>query len=124
MPVIETEAKPLGSSVNKQLKNIGSNEFAEFIYKSIIPACFVAPIRHNDDMQLVNECIACLKAVQSNRGTQELSTFLSNQFFPQHFPNYLNSSELVDALMGTDVKITKRALKLFCQQFKQQNEIT
>lgn len=123
MPVIETEAKSLDQSGSKQAKNIGSNEFAEFIYKSVVPACFLAPIRHNDDTQLVNECIACLKAVQSTRGTPELSTFLSNQFFAQHFPNYPNSSELVEALVGSDLKTTKRALKLFCQQFKQ-NEIT
>ena len=123
MAVIETEAKPLEQPLEKQLK-IGSNSFLEFIYKSIIPACFVAPIRHNEDMQLVNECIICLKTIESTRGTQEFSTFLTNQFFPQHFPNYSNSSELVEALIQNDMKITKRALKIFCQQFKQQNEIT
>ena len=123
MAVNEAEGKPSPQNSDKQLK-IGSNEFAEFIYKSIIPACFVAPIRHNEDMQLVNECILCLKTVQSTRGAPELAQFLSTQFFPQHFPNYSNSSELIEALIGNDLKTTKRALKIFCQQFKQHNEIT
>ncbi|XP_054160885.1 exportin-T-like [Oppia nitens] len=115
-----------GKAVDTKLvKNIGSNEFAEFIYKSIIPACFVAPIRHNEDSQLVNECITCLKAIQTTRGTQELSTYLSSQFFPQHFPNYSNCCELIQTLMNNDVKTTKRLFKIFCQQFKQNiNEIT
>jgi len=112
-----------GKGAEKEVKSIGSHEFVQFIYKSIIPACFVAPIRHNEDSQLVNECIICLKTIQSTRGTQELSTYLSSQFFPQHFPNYCNSAQLIQTLIDNDLKATKRALKIFCQQFKQ-NEIT
>jgi len=118
LPVNTTENK----SIDKP-KNVSSNEFAEFIYKSIIPACFVAPIRHNEDTQLVNECIICLKTVQSTRGTQELTQYLSSQLFPQHFPNYSNANEFIQALIDSDLKTTKRAFKTFCQQFKQ-NEIT
>jgi exportin-T len=117
-----TENSPEVKTIEKQ-KNVSSNAFAEFIYKSIIPACFVAPIRHNEDMQLVNECIICLKTVESMRGTQEFCTYLQRQLFPQHFPNYSNTNELIQALIDSDLKITKRAFKLFCQQFKQ-NEIT
>ncbi|CAG2105834.1 unnamed protein product, partial [Medioppia subpectinata] len=75
-----------------EAQSVGSNEFVQFIYKSIIPACFVAPIRQNSDSQLVNECLSCLKTIQSTRGTPELSAYLSSQFFPQHFPNYINIS--------------------------------
>lgn len=92
--------------------------FAEFIYKSIVPACFIAPLRQNDDSQMLNECLLCLKAVLQCRGNDEFTAFLQTQLFPQHFPNYSNPNGLIQALISNDIKITKNALKEFFLQFK------
>ncbi|UYV62672.1 XPOT [Cordylochernes scorpioides] len=85
--------------------NDGVPEFLEFIYQSIIPACFMAPLKESFDLtdaqtaKALVECGLCLRAVYQRRGN-ELPLFLTTQYFPSlQLPNQL-AAEFCDNLVN------------------------
>ncbi|RWS07338.1 Exportin-T-like protein [Dinothrombium tinctorium] len=98
--------------------NGNSQAFIEFIYKTIVPACFYAQLRQQDENQMTNECINCLKTIQNTRGSEEFCTYIQFQFFPQHFPTFSRISDFMQALISDNNKLLKNSFKTFIQEFK------
>ncbi|RWS27432.1 Exportin-T-like protein [Leptotrombidium deliense] len=95
------------------------NQFlVEFMYKTVIPACFYAQLRQQDENQMTNECINCLRSIQQIRGNEEFCSYIQLQLLPQHFPNFSRSADLLHALVNNDNKLLKNTFKTFIQQFK------
>jgi exportin-T len=63
--------------------------FNDFIYKSIVPACFMAPMKPTFDLTdaqavlALNECASCLKSIHDKRG-DEFLIFLQVNYLPTH----------------------------------------
>lgn len=103
-----------------------SPAFIEFIYKSVVPACFFALIKpsEGDITQLISESISCLKSVQRIRGNDEFCSFLQTRLFPEHFPAYAHVNEMVVHFTGNETKALRGQFKLFVQQYRKENDST
>lgn len=106
-----TDGPGMNGSVGKFY--VMSPNFVDFLYKNVVPACFYGLVRVTDGdvNQLLNESVACLKAIQSARGNEELMSYLQNQFFVQHFADREGKKELMQALVDDDVKSVKSCLR-------------
>lgn len=117
----------------------GPTEFVEFIYKQIVPACFLAPLRDTFDLNdaqatiALSESALCLRAILEKRvmisnidtkvfvqltiwlsyyqGEEELITFLQTQYLPTLKLNLQQSQEFCMALRS-DQKLFKSYYKV------------
>lgn len=123
-----TDGAQPGPQVNGHLNGLGDKlnaspfgpAFPEFIYKTIMPACFYGPVRQTDGdpSQLISECLACLKSIQRVRGNEEFCTYLQNHFFTEHFPTYQNRNELIQSFANNEAKTLKNRFREFVDEAK------
>lgn len=100
---------------------IDETAFVEFSYKNILPACFFAPLKQvdGDVNSMLNECVTCLKAIQTYRGDDEFLTFLQQQFLNLHFPTFTGANEMIQSFLATDSnRGLKEVFRKFIIQFK------
>lgn len=89
--------------------------FIEFMYKSIVPACFEAPAKATFDLTdaqtvlALSESALCMKTIHEKRG-DELILFLKNQFLPSLNFSSIQIEEYCQALV-CDVKVFKKYIK-------------
>lgn len=99
--------------------------FPDFIYKHIVPACFMAPLKSTFDlsdaqtMLTLSECAITLKIIHLKRGP-EFIQFLQQEYLPSLQVSPEISQELCHVLQEPDVKVLKTYLKAFFQQAKHQ----
>ncbi|XP_072310024.1 exportin-T [Eucyclogobius newberryi] len=95
--------------------------FPEFIYKNIVPACFMAPLKPTFDLSdaqtvlTLSECAVTLKMIHLKRGP-EFIQFLQQEYLPSLRVSPEISQELCHVLQEPDVKLLKTYLKAFFQQ--------
>lgn len=96
--------------------------FPDFIYKHIVPACFMAPLKATFDLSdaqtvlTLSECSLTLHMIHLKRGPECL------QFLQEYLPSLHVSpeitQELCQVLQQPDVKVLKNYMKVFFQQAK------
>ncbi|XP_051544369.1 exportin-T isoform X3 [Myxocyprinus asiaticus] len=96
--------------------------FPDFIYKHIIPACFMAPLKPTFDLSdaqtvlTLSECTLTLHMIHLKRGLECI------QFLQEYLPSLQVSpeitQELCQVLQQPDVKVLKNYMKAFFQQAK------
>ncbi|CAN9508332.1 unnamed protein product [Ophioblennius macclurei] len=97
--------------------------FPDFIYKNIVPACFLAPLKTTFDLSdaqtvlTLSECTLTLKMIHLKRGT-ELLQFLQQEYLPSLQVSPEISQELCQVLQQPDVKVLKNYMKAFFQRAK------
>ncbi|RDD43824.1 Exportin-T [Trichoplax sp. H2] len=100
-----------------------SNLFGEFLYKNIIPACFIAPLKATFDfddrqsLQVLSEIVTLQKSILNLEG-QQFKEYLRTTYLPQ-----LNlSADLIQAyvqgLEQMDMKSFNKYLKEFCMTLR------
>ncbi|XP_043943980.1 exportin-T [Protopterus annectens] len=97
--------------------------FIDFIYKRIVPACFLAPMKPTFDLSdaqtvlVLSECAVTLKTIQLKRGP-EFIQYLQQEYLPslQIAPDMIQ--EFCQVLQQTDSKVFKNYLKVFFQRAK------
>lgn len=95
--------------------------FPDFIYKHIVPACFMAPLKPTFDLSdaqtvlTLSECAITLKMIHLKRGA-EFVQFLQHEYLPSLHVAPEISQELCHVLQEPDVKVLKTYLKAFFQQ--------
>ncbi|KAJ6219416.1 hypothetical protein RDWZM_005228 [Blomia tropicalis] len=100
---------------------LNNNLFVQFIYKSLILACFVGASKNVDDMGTTYEAFACLRKLNTLLG-DELYTFLRMQIFPKHFPSISNIDEFLQLIFLADLKSSKKSIKQALSQFQLQQD--
>ncbi|XP_043086682.1 exportin-T [Puntigrus tetrazona] len=96
--------------------------FPDFIYKHIVPACFMAPLKPTFDLSdaqtvlTLSECTLTLHMIHLKRGPECV------QFLQEYLPSLQVSpeitQELCQVLQQPDVKVLKNYMKVFFQQAK------
>ncbi|XP_057180131.1 exportin-T [Triplophysa rosa] len=96
--------------------------FPDFIYKHIVPACFMAPLKLTFDLSdaqsvlTLSECTLTLHMIHLKRGPECV------QFLQEYLPSLHVSpeitQELCQVLQQPDVKVLKNYMKAFFQQAK------
>ncbi|CAL1531674.1 unnamed protein product [Lymnaea stagnalis] len=114
------------STLKKLIEVWGCKEglpgFPAFIYKEIVPACFMAPMKQTFDLAdgqttlVLGECAACMQEVLQQRG-QEFLDFLKGDFFPSRGINQ-ESGQCYITNLQTDLKSFRSWLKKFFLQAK------
>ncbi|XP_057596479.1 exportin-T isoform X5 [Hippopotamus amphibius kiboko] len=97
--------------------------FADFVYKHIVPACFLAPLKQTFDLAdaqtvlALSECAVTLKTIHLKRGP-ECVQYLQQEYLPslQVAPEIIQ--EFCQALQQPDAKVFKNYLKVFFQRAK------
>uniref|UniRef100_A0A803TJA3 Exportin-T n=1 Tax=Anolis carolinensis TaxID=28377 RepID=A0A803TJA3_ANOCA len=97
--------------------------FADFVYKHIVPACFLAPLKQTFDLAdaqtvlALSECAVTLKTIHLKRGL-ECIQYLQQEYLPslQVGPEIIQ--EFCQALQQPDAKVFKNYLKVFFQRAK------
>ncbi|KAJ6651387.1 hypothetical protein lerEdw1_020960 [Lerista edwardsae] len=97
--------------------------FADFVYKHIVPACFLAPSKQTFDLAdaqtvlALSECAVTLKTIHLKRGL-ECIQYLQQEYLPsqQVAPEIIQ--EFCQALQQPDAKVFKNYLKVFFQRAK------
>ncbi|XP_064417764.1 exportin-T isoform X1 [Latimeria chalumnae] len=97
--------------------------FGDFIYKHIVPACFLAPMKQTFDLTdaqtvlALSECAVTLKTIYLKRGP-ECIQYLQQEYLPslQVAPEIIQ--EFCQALQQPDSKAFKNYLKVFFQRAK------
>uniref|UniRef100_H3C9W1 Exportin-T n=1 Tax=Tetraodon nigroviridis TaxID=99883 RepID=H3C9W1_TETNG len=97
--------------------------FPDFIYKHIVPACFLAPLKPTFDLAdaqtvlTLSECAVTLKTIHLKRGP-EFIHFLQQDYLPslQVAPDV--SQELCQVIQQPDIKVLKNYTKAFFQRAK------
>ncbi|XP_028660906.1 exportin-T [Erpetoichthys calabaricus] len=97
--------------------------FADFTYKHIVPACFMAPLKPTFDLSdaqtvlALSECAVTLKTIHLKRGP-ECIQYLQQEYLPslQVAPEIIQ--EFCQALQQPDSKVFKNYLKVFFQRAK------
>uniref|UniRef100_A0A9J7XXF3 Exportin-T n=2 Tax=Cyprinus carpio TaxID=7962 RepID=A0A9J7XXF3_CYPCA len=94
--------------------------FPDFIYKHIVPACFMAPLKPTFDLSdaqtvlTLSECTLTLHMIHLKRGPECI------QFLQEYLPSLQVSAEitqeLCQVLQQPDVKVLKNYMKVFFQQ--------
>ncbi|XP_036314755.1 exportin-T isoform X3 [Pipistrellus kuhlii] len=95
--------------------------FADFVYKHIVPACFLAPLKQTFDLAdaqtvlALSECAVTLKTIHLKRGP-ECVQYLQQEYLPslQVAPEIIQ--EFCQALQQPDAKVFKNYLKVFFQR--------
>ncbi|KAM4712152.1 exportin-T isoform 1-T1 [Anableps anableps] len=97
--------------------------FPDFIYKHIVPACFLAPLKPTFDLSdaqtvlTLSECALTLKMIHLKRGS-EFIQFLQHEYLPSLQVAPEISQELCQVLQQPDVKVLKNYIKAFFQRAK------
>lgn len=97
--------------------------FPDFIYKNIVPACFLAPLKTTFDLSdaqtvlTLAECTLTLKMIHLKRDA-ELLQFLQQEYLPSLQVSPEISQELCQVLQQPDVKVLKNYMKAFFQRAK------
>ncbi|KAH3816261.1 exportin-T-like isoform X2 [Dreissena polymorpha] len=100
----------------------GLQGFPDFIYKNIIPACFIAPMKPDFDLRdaqtslALGEMASCLKCVVDERG-DEVVNFLFSDYLPTHQMSQPQAQEFCDALKS-DSKLFRNYFKTFFTKAK------
>ncbi|XP_040200029.1 exportin-T [Rana temporaria] len=97
--------------------------FADFVYKHILPACFLAPLKPSFDLAdaqtilALSECAVTIKTIYLKRGP-ECIQYLQQEYLPslQVAPEIIQ--EFCQALQQPDAKVFKNYLKVFFQRAK------
>uniref|UniRef100_UPI00358ECFAC exportin-T isoform X8 n=1 Tax=Myxine glutinosa TaxID=7769 RepID=UPI00358ECFAC len=97
--------------------------FLDFVYKRVVPACFLAPLKPSFDLMdaqttmALAECALTLRSVFQQRGP-ELLLFLRQDYLPslQITPDV--AQEFCQALEHADTKVFKTYMKAFFQRAK------
>ncbi|XP_064174772.1 exportin-T [Anguilla rostrata] len=97
--------------------------FPDFIYKHIVPACFVAPLKPTFDLSdgqtilTLSECALTLKMIHLKREA-EFIQYLQQEYLPslQVSPDIVQ--ELCQVLQQPDPKVFKNYIKAFFQRAK------
>ncbi|XP_028305043.1 exportin-T [Gouania willdenowi] len=101
----------------------GLQGFPEFIYKHIVPACFISPMKDSFDLSdaqtvlTLAECSLTLKMIHLKRG-EEFIQFLQQDYLPSLQVSPEISQELCQVLQQPDVKVLKTYMKVFFQRAK------
>ncbi|KAJ8301279.1 hypothetical protein KUTeg_020266 [Tegillarca granosa] len=96
--------------------------FIDFMYESIIPACFLAPLKPTFDFNdgqtalALNECAGCLKTVLEKRG-DEMLNYLQGKYLPTLNLPPDSIQEFCRAL-NSDTKLFRAYLKNFFMKAK------
>ncbi|XP_004700862.1 exportin-T [Echinops telfairi] len=116
-----------GSGMSEVIANQGGKDgpvgFADFVYKHIVPACFLAPLKQTFDLAdaqtvlALSECAVTLKTIHLKRGP-ECVQYLQQEYLPslQVAPEIIQ--EFCQALQQPDAKVFKNYLKVFFQRAK------
>uniref|UniRef100_A0A671WU47 Exportin-T n=1 Tax=Sparus aurata TaxID=8175 RepID=A0A671WU47_SPAAU len=97
--------------------------FPDFIYKHIVPACFLAPLKPTFDLSdaqtvlTLSECALTLKMIHLKRGP-EFIQFLQQEYLPSLQVSPEISQELCQVIQQPDVKVLKNYMKAFFQRAK------
>ncbi|CAL8405187.1 unnamed protein product [Arctogadus glacialis] len=97
--------------------------FPDFIYKHIVPACFLAPLKPTFDLTdaqtilTLSECALTLKMIYNKRGP-EFIQFLQQDYLPSLQVAPEITQELCQVLQQPDVKVFKNYIKAFFQRAK------
>ncbi|KAL0964906.1 hypothetical protein UPYG_G00274210 [Umbra pygmaea] len=97
--------------------------FPDFIYKHIVPACFLAPLKHTFDLTdaqtvlTLSECALTLKMIHLKRGA-EFIQYLQTEYLPSLQVAPEITQELCQVLQQPDVKVLKNYIKAFFQRAK------
>ncbi|TNM91451.1 exportin-T isoform X1 [Takifugu flavidus] len=97
--------------------------FPDFIYKHIVPACFLAPLKPTFDLAdaqtvlTLSECAVTLKTIHLKRGP-EFIQFLQQEYLPSLHVSPEISQELCQVIQQPDVKVLKNYTKAFFQRAK------
>eukprot|EP00066_Takifugu_rubripes_P009458 XP_003976422.1 PREDICTED: exportin-T [Takifugu rubripes] len=97
--------------------------FPDFIYKHIVPACFLAPLKPTFDLAdaqtvlTLSECAVTLKMIHLKRGP-EFIQFLQQEYLPSLHVSPEISQELCQVIQQPDVKVLKNYTKAFFQRAK------
>ncbi|XP_062374318.1 exportin-T isoform X1 [Sardina pilchardus] len=97
--------------------------FPDFIYKHIVPACFLAPLKPTFDLSdaqtvlTLSECTLTLKMIHLKRGP-EFIQFLQQEYLPSLQVSPDITQELCQVLQQPDVKVLKNYMKAFFQRAK------
>ncbi|XP_038565369.1 exportin-T isoform X1 [Micropterus salmoides] len=97
--------------------------FPDFIYKHIVPACFLAPLKPTFDLSdaqtvlTLSECAVTLKMIHLKRGP-EFIQFLQQEYLPSLQVSPEISQELCQVVQQPDVKVLKNYIKAFFQRAK------
>ncbi|XP_053572815.1 exportin-T isoform X2 [Bombina bombina] len=97
--------------------------FADFVYKHIVPACFLAPLKPTFDLAdaqtvlALSESAVTMKTIYLRRGP-ECIQYLQQEYLPsqQVAPEIIQ--EFCQALQQPDAKVFKNYLKVFFQRAK------
>ncbi|XP_069485879.1 exportin-T isoform X2 [Ambystoma mexicanum] len=101
----------------------GPPGFADFMYKNIVPACFLAPLKPTFDLSdaqtvlALSECAVTIKTIHLKRGL-ECIQYLQQEYLPslQVAPEII--LEFCQVLQQPDAKMLKSYLKVFFQRAK------
>uniref|UniRef100_A0A8C5AYP8 Exportin-T n=1 Tax=Gadus morhua TaxID=8049 RepID=A0A8C5AYP8_GADMO len=91
--------------------------FPDFIYKHIVPACFLAPLKPTFDLTdaqtilTLSECALTLKMIYNKRGP-EFIQFLQQDYLPSLQVAPEITQELCQVLQQPDVKVFKNYIKV------------
>ncbi|KAK3525777.1 hypothetical protein QTP70_007535 [Hemibagrus guttatus] len=97
--------------------------FPDFIYKHILPACFLAPLKPTFDLSdaqtvlTLSECTLTLKMIHLKRGP-EFIQFLQQEYLPSLQVSPEITREVCQVLQQPDTKVLKNYMKAFFQQAK------
>ncbi|XP_076358684.1 exportin-T-like isoform X2 [Tachypleus tridentatus] len=100
----------------------GEAAFVEFMYKSIVPACFVAPLKETFDLTdaqtilALSESALCLRTIYQKRGN-EFANYLLTQYLPTLNIMPEKITDYCQALKS-EPKVFKSYLRIFFQQAK------
>ncbi|XP_071190416.1 exportin-T isoform X3 [Salvelinus alpinus] len=100
----------------------GMAGFPDFIYKHIVPACFLAPLKPSFDLTdaqtvlTLSECALTLKMIHLRRGPEFI------QYLQEYLPSLQVSPEITQevcqVLQQPDAKVFKNYMKAFFQRAK------
>ncbi|CAK9290844.1 unnamed protein product [Gordionus sp. m RMFG-2023] len=114
---------PSNSKPSTNNLNLDSISFSRFVYSTIFPACFSAPLKMSFDLkdaqtiQALNECALCFQLIH-RKGSSEFENVLVNQIFPSmNITNPTIQQQFVTALRS-DIKSFKTFLKEFYSNAK------
>ncbi|XP_068163534.1 exportin-T isoform X2 [Antennarius striatus] len=97
--------------------------FPDFIYKHIVPACFLAPLKPTFDLSdaqtvlTLAECSITLKTIHLKRGP-EFIQLLQQEYLPSLQVSPQVSQELCQVIQQPDIKVLKSYMKAFFQRAK------
>nr|XP_057923404.1 exportin-T [Doryrhamphus excisus] len=101
----------------------GMPGFSDFVYKHIVPACFLAPLKPTFDLSdaqtvlTLSEAVITLKTIHLKQGA-EFVHFLQHDYLPSLHVSPDIAQELCHVLQQPDVKVLKTYMKAFFQQAK------